>query len=343
MNKTSLWWAKLSLVMLTSLSLVACSLQRSQDAEPKVTELRYQSTAGMVTLPELAADLGYLGDIKLNYVGTVQGGPQDLLTLVAGDVDFASAFNGAVVKVVAAGLNVVPVVASYGSDLKQSAGFYVLENSPIRTARDFIGKKVAMNTFGAHFDFVLRDWLAREGLSAAEIAQVEFIMLPPISSEQALRNGQIDVAVLSSITEQRALNNGGVRKIFADIDLYGEFTAGSYSMRQEFIQQHPEVAQTFVAAIAHAHRWVQTTPVEQVQARFKRIISERNRNESLALLPYFQSYGVHAIGGVQKAEDFEPWIKLMQKDQKLKNKQLQAHEIFSNRFNPYAAEQTQGL
>lgn len=343
MKKISIWLKQVSVALLVGLNLSACSLNRAPDTSLPVTELRYQSSAGLVSLPELAKDLGYLGNIQLNYVGTVQGGPQDLLTLVAGDVDFASAFNGAVVKVMAAGLDVVPVVASYGCDYKQSAGFYVLENSPIRTARDFIGKKVAMNTFGAHHDFVLRDWLEKNGLTAQEISEVEFIMLPPITSEQALRNGQIDVAVLSSITEQRALKNGGVRKIFADVDLYGPFTAGSYSMRKEFIEKHPEVVKTFVEGVAKAHRWVQTTPVEEVHARFKRIISERGRNENHALIPYFQSYGVHSVGGVQKAEDFEPWIKFMEKEQKLKPGVLNAQSIFSNRFNPYADQNTQGL
>lgn len=327
----------LGLSILSLFSGVACSLDRSVHGD-KVTELRYQSSAGLVTLPELAADLGYLGDLKLNYVGTVQGGPQDLLTLVAGDVDFASAFNGAVVKVIAAGLEVVPVVASYGSDYKQSAGFYVLENSDIRSARDFIGKKVAMNTFGAHHDFVLRDYLQQAGLTQAEIAQVEFIMLPPISSEQALRNHQIDVAVLSSILEQRALKNGGVRRVFADVDMYGEFTAGSYSMRKDFIEHHPKVYQNFVQAIARAHRWLQTSSTAEIHARFTRIIQERGRNETLALIPYFQSYGVHEPGGVQKPKDFELWIKQMEQAHKLKPHQIQAENILSNVGNPYVQE-----
>lgn len=331
---------QITLMALLSIGLSSCSLNRVHSDSQPVTELRYQSTAGLVTLPELAADLGYLKHIQLKYVGTVQGGPQDLLTLVAGDVDFASAFNGAVVKVIAAGLDVVPVVASYGSDQKQSAGFYVLENSPVRSARDFIGKKVAMNTFGAHHDFVLRDYLERHGLTAQEIAQVEFIMLPPITSEQALRNHQIDVAVLTSITEQRALKHGGVRKIFADIDLYGEFTAGSYSLRKDFIQQQPEATKIFVEGIAKAHDWLQNASKDEIQTRFTHIIQQRGRNENLALIPYFQSYGVHAKGGVQKAQDFKPWIDLMVKDHKLKANQLDANRIFSNRYNPYNTEHT---
>ena len=331
------YFFNVSIIFILGLILTGCGTNRAKvNPDQPVKEFRYQTSAGLVGLPELAQDLGYLGDVQLKYVGTVQGGPQDLLTLVAGDVDFAGAFNGAVVKVVAAGLDVVPVIASYGSDYKQSVGFYVLEDSPIRSARDFIGKKVAMNTFGAHHDFVLKDWLEREGLTAQEIAQVEFIMLPPITSEQALRNQQIDVAVLSSITEKRALANGGVRRIFADTDLYGEFTAGSYSMRKDFIEQNPETTAIFVEGIAKAHHWIQTTPIDEVRTRFKRIISERGRNENFALLPYFQSYGVHAVGGVQSAQDFKPWIDLMVKDHKLKPHQIDPETIYSNQYNPYA-------
>ena len=329
---------RLSIALMLSVALTSCSTNRAPTGQQQVTELRYQSSAGLVNLAELAVDLGYLKGVDLKYVGTVQGGPQDLLTLVAGDVDFAGSFNGAVVKVIAAGLEVVPVVASYGSDTKQSAGFYVLEDSPIRTARDFIGKKVAMNTFGAHHDFVLKDYLERNGLTPEEIAQVQLIMLPPITSEQAMRNGQIDVAVLSSITEARALKNGGVRKIFADIDLYGPFTAGSYSMRKDFIEKNPDVVKAFVEGIAEAQTWLQTTPIDEIHARCKRIIEARGRNENLALLPYFKGYGVNERGGVQKAEDFKPWIDLMVKDQKLKPNELDPNTIFSNRYNPYAKE-----
>src|SRR5690606_24463126 len=219
------FWQKVVLAAVIGASVIAgCSTQQlDKNPTTEVTYLRYQSYPGLVSLPELAQDLGYLGKIKLDYVGTVQGGPQDLLTLVSGDVDFASAFNGAVVKVIAAGLDVVPVVASYGSDEEMNVGLYVLEDSPIRSARDFIGKKVAVNAFGAHYEFVIKDYLARHGLTPEEIREVELIVLPPVSTEQALRNGQIDIAVFSGILEKRALKTGGVRPIFKDIELYGPF------------------------------------------------------------------------------------------------------------------------
>ncbi len=333
------FWQKALVAVIISASIIAgCSTQQLEQQSAKANPtLRYQSYPGLVSLPELAQDLGYFGNIKLDYVGTVQGGPQDLLTLVAGDVDFASAFNGAVVKVIAAGLNVVPVVASYGSDAEMNVGFYVLENSPIRTARDFIGKKVAVNAFGAHYEFVVKDYLARHGLSPEEIREVELIVLPPVSTEQALRNGQIDIAVFSGILEKRALKTGGVRPIFKDIEMYGAFTAGSYSMRRDFIQQHPEIAKTFVNGVARAQEWLHHTPKEQIVARMESIIDRRKRNETKVLIPFYTGTGVHAVGGVQKNADFEPWVNALVSEQKLKANQLNVSTLYSNQFNPYAA------
>ena len=339
MKKFPQLWRNLLLgTLIGSTVMVGCSSPQVEQ-HAAVQELRYQSYPGLVSLPELAQDLGYLGDIKLSYVGSVQGGPQDLLTLVAGDVDFAGAFNGAVVKVIAAGLDVVPVVASYGSDAEQNVGFYVLENSPIRSARDFIGKKVAVNAYGAHYDFVVKDYLARHGLTEQEIRQVELIMLPPVSSEQALRNGQIDIAVFSGILEKRALKTGGVRSIFKDIDLYGPFTAGSYSMRGDFIQQNPEVARTFVSGVAQAQEWLHRTPKEQIIARMESIIEKRQRNENTVLIPYYTGTGVHEVGGVQKDQDFAPWVKALEQEHKLKPDQIDVSRIYSNEFNPYATTQ----
>ena len=334
------FWQKAILGAVIGASVVAgCSTQQlDKNPTAEVTHLRYQSYPGLVSLPELAQDLGYLGKIKLDYVGTVQGGPQDLLTLVSGDVDFASAFNGAVVKVIAAGLDVVPVVASYGSDEEMNAGFYVLENSKIRGARDFIGKKVAVNAFGAHYEFIVKDYLLRHGLTEKEIRDVELIVLPPVSAEQALRNGQIDIAVFSGILEKRALKTGGVRPVFKDIELYGPFTAGSYSMRKDFIAQHPDAAKIFVSAVARAQEWLHHTPKEQIVARMESIIDKRQRNETKVLIPYYTGTGVHAVGGVQKTQDFEPWVNALVQEQKLKPNQLNVSTLYSNEFNPYAAQ-----
>lgn len=52
------------------------------------------------------------------------------------------------------------------------------EDSPIRTARDFIGKKITVNTLGAHAEAVINTYLRKNGLSAEEIKQVQLVVVP---------------------------------------------------------------------------------------------------------------------------------------------------------------------
>lgn len=328
---------QISVLSLMAISLIACSKQ--SDIPPKqVHELRYQSLTSVVSLPELAEDLGYLGDLKLKYVGSVQGGPQDLQALTTGDVDVATAFDGAIIKLAAAGIKIKAVVASYGSDDKSWVGYYVPNNSQIHSARDLIGKKVAVNTLGAHYEFVLKDYLARQGLSNDEINQVEFVVLPPTNTEQALRAGQVDAAALVSIFQDKALERGGLRKLVSDTDLYGSFTAGCYVFTEKFIQQHPEVVKQYVTGVAKAVEWTKQTPREQVLARFKSIIEKRKRNESDVLMQYWRSYGVVSQGGLLNAAQYQRWIDLFEKRGEFKPNQVKADALFTNQFNPYASE-----
>ncbi len=262
-------------------------------AEPlEKTEIRYQGWAGQVTFPELAEDLGYLAPLKLNWVGNTISGPQDIQTVVTGDVDIGGAFYGAILKLIAARAPIKTVIGYYGSDADTYNGFYVKEDSPIKTARDLIGKKVAVNTLGAHLEFVLREYLARNGLSAAEAKQVTLVAVPPVTGEHALRQGQVDVTTLNGVLRDKALERGGIRKLFADTDLFGNFTGGAYVLREKFIKDNPNTARKLVEGISRAIEWAQTTPAEEVRARYEKIIAGRKRNEDASSIKYWKSTGV---------------------------------------------------
>ncbi|GAA5000361.1 ABC transporter substrate-binding protein [Acinetobacter puyangensis] len=333
-------------VLLLGLStfLVGCQ-QSNESTKGKITELRYQGTPGAVGLPELAEDLGYLGELKLNYVGSTQGGPENMQALMSKDVDYASAFNGAIVKLAHATRNspnsIVAVVGSYGSDQHTWTCYCVLEDSPIRSARDLIGKKIAGNTLGAHFEFIIREWLAQQGLTQNEIKQVQLVVLPPVSTEQALRQGQIHAASMSTILRDKAFARGGVRKLFADTDLYGEFTAGTYVFTRQFTQQHPEVVKQFVSGVGRALEWSRNNPPEVVRERLTQIIRKRGRNENDQLIQYWNSYGVIETGGYVTAQQFQPWIDFMVKNGELKANDITPEDIFSNEFNSFAPQQVQ--
>lgn len=180
------------------------------DGKYETLTLRYQGSPGQVTFPELAEDLGYLDPIKLEWVGNTTSGPQDIQTAATGEIHFGGAFNGAIIKLKASGAPIKAVISYYGSDEDTFSGFYTLEDSPIKEARDLIGKKVGMNTLGAHHEFVLKEYLRQNGLTEEEIKKVTIVVIPPVNAEQALRSKQIDVAVLGGMLRDRALERGFV-------------------------------------------------------------------------------------------------------------------------------------
>jgi ABC-type nitrate/sulfonate/bicarbonate transport system substrate-binding protein len=305
------------------------------DPLPEQTDIRYQGWAGQVTFVELADDLGYLAPLKLKWVGNTISGPQDIQTVVTGDTDIGGAFYGAIIKLIAAKAPVKAVIGYYGSDADTYNGYYVKEDSPIRTARDLIGKKVAVNTLGAHLEFVLREYLARNGIGAAEAKQVTLVAVPPVTGEQALRQGSVDVTTLNGVLRDKALERGGIRRLFADTDLFGNFTGGAYVLRDKFIKDNPNASRQLVEGVSRAIAWAQTTPVEEVRTRFEKIIAARKRNEDATPIKYWRSTGVASRGGVIGDAEIQVWIDWLVKDGLLKPGQLKVSDTYTNDFNFY--------
>lgn len=329
-------WTGLLLTAAVTLGLVACGSSGAAKTADGKTILRYQGATGEVNFHELAEDLGYFRNIKLQWVGDTTSGPQDIQSTATGDIEFGSAFNGAVVKLNAAGAPITSVLSSYGADNGEYTGYYVRDNSPIHTARDLIGKKVGMNTLGAHHEFLTREWLAKQGLSNDEIKTVTLTVVPPVNTEQALRDGQIDVAALNSIYRETALQRGGIRPLFTDKSLFGAFSYGTYVMRDDFITRNPDATKDFVQGTARAIRWTQITPRGRVLAKFREIIRKRKRNEDTRAIDYWRSSGVPVPGGVIAERELQTWIDWLVRNGELPADKLHAKDLYTNEFNPYS-------
>lgn len=324
----------LSLLGLSAVA-VSCGTSTSGAAAAKnqTKTLRYQGWAGQVTLPELAEDLGYLEDVKLKWVGNTISGPQDIQTAATGQIDFGGAFNGAVVKLAANNAPIKSVISYYGSDKYAYNGFYVLEDSPIRSARDLIGKKVGMNTLGAHSEAMLDIYLQRNGLSRADIGKVEPLVVPPVNTEQSLRQKQIEVAVLGGILRDKALAAGGIRPLFTDYKLLGAFSAGTYVMTDRFLKQNPDTARIFVTAVGRAIDWSRSTPHDEVVARMTEIVEKRGRNEDTAPLKYWRSYGVAEKSGLITGKELKLWIDWLVERGDVQKGQVTLSDLYTNEFN----------
>lgn len=336
--------AAITLLGLGSATVTGCGGTDAASAEGggKAATVRYQTYAGQLSIIEVADDLGYLKPLKIRSVGATISGPQDIQSVATDQTDIGSAFNGAVVKLIQAGAPIKAVVGSYGEDEKTFNGFYVLDGSPIRSARDFIGKKVAVNTLGAHSDAVLQIWLRKNGLSEAEIKQVEQVVLPPVNTEQALRQKQVDIGVLGSVLQDKAVARGGLRRVFSDYDLFGSFTAGSYVLRKQYIAEHPEEAKTLVAGVAKAIDWLATHDEAEVVARATAIAKKHGRPEDAAVLKYWKSVGIAGKGGAIAEEDLARWVTWLEDTSQIPKGSVKTADLYTNALNPLAGDGQEG-
>lgn len=325
----------IKLFAVTWLAWSAISPAAAQEAL-EVTDIRYQGSVGTVVWIELAEHLGYLAPLKAKWVGNTISGPQDVQAVVTNDIDIGGAFNGALVKLIVKRAPVKAVIGYYGVDDNTWTGYYVKNDSPIKTARDLLGKKVAMNTLGAHHDFIVREYLERNKVTDEEAKQVTFVITPPVTGEQALRQGQVEVSTLGGILRDKALERGGIRPLFTDRDLFGNFTAGSYVLRNKFIEQNPKASKHLVGAIAKAIEWAKVTPPAQVRSTFEGIIKARGRAESADAIQFWKSTGIPSVGGVVLDKDLQVWIDWLVKEDIIKAGQVKPSDLYTNALNPYA-------
>ncbi|WP_245541604.1 ABC transporter substrate-binding protein [Smaragdicoccus niigatensis] len=326
--------------------LTACGSSESSESGPDasgVTTLRYQGWNNQVTLPELADYLGFFdGKIKLNWVGNTISGPQDIQSAATGETDFGGAFGGAVAKLVSSGADIKAVINYYGGDDKDFGAYYVPADSPIKSARDLIGKKVAVNTLGGQNEADIFNELKKEGLTQEEIKQVELVTLPPPNQEDALRKGQVDAAGLSGQFKQRADAAGGLRVLWDQHSEYGgPFNGGPYVFRNDFIKKNPDAVRAFVDGVGKAIQWARLTPRDEVIKTFTTIIEARHRpNENTDTLKYWLTPGVPSYYGYIEYSDFERWADWLKATGAVKELPS-ANELFTNEFNTNATTAVQ--
>ncbi|PVE24022.1 ABC transporter substrate-binding protein [Microvirga sp. KLBC 81] len=316
----------LNLLALRSAALFASTaLMGAAQAAEGTTKLRYLASHGGISAYELAAELGYFEGtgIVLQNIGYAAGGPESLFALASGNVEIGGAATAAVINSIAGANDFVAAYPSNGINDQVQSKFYVLEDSPIRSVRDIVGKTVAINTLGAHLDYTVREALHAEGLpeNAARL-----VVVPGPQLEQVLRSRQVDVAAFGywqTTFEGAARQNGGLRPIFDDTDVLGEIAGGFVVLRRDWVQKHQDAAKTFVAACAKALDFARENP-QRTQEILARVLKARGENSDVA--KYFAGYGVRP-GGRAADRDLQFWIDVLVREGKLAPGQLKVSDI----------------
>jgi len=150
----------------------------------------------------------------------------------------------------------------------------VLENSSIKSAKDLVGKKIAVNTVGAHVDYVTREYLARSGLSPND---VQLVQIPIPQHEQVLKQGQVDVVAPLGVVVDKIEASKDVRVLFSDYDIIQDQTHCVLFTSEKFLKENPEAAKRLTEGIAKAADWAKEHPKEAKELAAK-VLKDKGGN-----------------------------------------------------------------
>jgi ABC-type nitrate/sulfonate/bicarbonate transport system substrate-binding protein len=313
--------------MTTTIRTLALSTALTLSLTPAWADvtIRYLASQGGLSVFELADELGYFEGtgITLENVGYAQGGPASLVALAGGSVELGSAATAAVLNSIAAGNDFVAAFPSNGINDEAQSIFYVLEDSPIKSVEDIVGKTIAVNTLGAHLDYTVREALHQKGLPEDG---ANLIVVPGPQLEQVLRSKQVDVSAFGywqTTFEGAARGAGGIRAIFDDTDVLGDIAGGFIVLRRDWIEAHPEEAKSFVEGSVKAFDYSRENQ-EETREIFARVLGERGENPDVA--KFFLGYGVRE-GGLAVERDIQFWIDVLERQGAVQPGQLVAKDI----------------
>jgi ABC-type nitrate/sulfonate/bicarbonate transport system substrate-binding protein len=129
----------------------------------------------------------------------------------------------------------------------------VAKDSPLRSAKDFEGKTIAVSGLKDLTQLGAVAWLSQHG---ADTSKIRFVEIPFAEMGPALQRGTIDGAVISEPSLTSALDKGEVR-VFAKVfdAIAPQFLIGAWFTTTPFAQKNPELIKKFEAAIYDAARW----------------------------------------------------------------------------------------
>ncbi|MGW1781156.1 ABC transporter substrate-binding protein [Streptomyces sp. NPDC002143] len=210
--------------------------------------------------------------LKLS-ITTAQGGAAIVPGVVSGQFQFG--FSN-LTSLMVAQSNSVPVqavsngIASTGVQGKDFGAITVKKDSPIKSAKDLEGKKVAINTLKNINETAVRESVRKAG---GDPDKVDFVELAFDQMAAALDSGQIDAAMVVEPALATVKSQGGVEIASPLVDVAPNLTVAMYFTSTQYAQQNPEVVKKFQEATAESLAYADSHPdeVRQIVTTYTKI------------------------------------------------------------------------
>ena len=209
------------------------------------------TAASSYTAVWTAADKGIFArhGLEARFV-PLRGGSEALVGLVAGSLTFATPTAPLLLQAVDAGLDVAIAAPVVTYPAPGPLGVLVAPGSPVREARDLVGRRLGVPGLGGLPHTVARKWLLESGVDPARVIVVE---VPFAAMPDALRAHQVDALVGIEPFYQRVVAQGvGVPLVDLQRIMPAGTPASVYAASREWLAGHPATLAAFRESLREA-------------------------------------------------------------------------------------------
>jgi NitT/TauT family transport system substrate-binding protein len=250
------------------LALVVFAGCGGEEESPPTRQQPTQVTVGVLPIADMAPlylgiDKGFFREEGLDVKTQVaQGGAAIVPAVVAGDFQFGFGNNvslmiarskGLPLKIVTEGVQGAP------SEERWANGLLVAGDGPIRSVADLAGKTFAVTTLKNNAEVTIKATLEKEGV---DTSGVKFVEVPFPEMNTAVERGRADVAWQAepfvTLGEQEGMRNV-VDPMWATAP---NLSIATYFAAEPYLQDNPEVAQGFAAAMKRSLDYAAEHPDE---------------------------------------------------------------------------------
>ena len=158
---------------------------------------------------------------------------------------------------------VIIAPAARYSDATPTTVIVALKNSPLKTAKDLVGKTTTTNGILNIGQIATMAWLEKNG---ADPKTVKFLELPVASQPAALESGRIDVALLAEPVLSEELASGKVRLFAKPYSALGTgWLIGAYFTTDAWAKAHPDLVRKFASVMEQTAKWANAHQAESAK------------------------------------------------------------------------------
>jgi ABC-type nitrate/sulfonate/bicarbonate transport system substrate-binding protein len=264
--------------------------------------------------------------IQIEFIGATEKGVTDFQLLDMGQIDFAaSGHPPELARARLAGSKIIAVASGMvdNPDIPH-VRYLVREDSPIKTLDDIVGKKAALKSIGTCQNGYLQYYLKSRGLDPEG---VEFIVFgSPGLAEQSIVLGSTDIAAGHPPYAEKVFAAGGVRQVATSWDIFQSPGAGVSvrSVREDLIENHPDVVQGLVNALYKTRTWMNAHPEETKDVLAEWIGLEKGDLSTFWYDPNKNIDPSYIEKWFEISEDLDLW----------KHGEIYPEDIYTNQFVP---------